>query len=163
MKVIQIEQLTLAFAGKNIIEDFSATIDAGKFVGIFGPNGAGKSTLLRAILGLIKPHRGKIFIFDQPARRGHTDIGYLSQFRQYASSNLLSAKCYLSSVYHGFHWGLPIHSQSEKNQIDQVIALTHIEKFVDRPYLSLSGGERQRVALAQALMASLKYYCWMNH
>lgn len=152
--VICIENLTLGFGKKIIIDDFSATIRAGEFVGIFGPNGAGKSTLLRAILGLIKPHGGRIVVLDSPCRRGNPHIGYLGQFRQYAAANTLSGKAHLSAAYHGFRWGLPIQTQAEKADIDAVIELTNIQSFVNRPFLSLSGGERQRVALAQALLGS---------
>lgn len=152
MNVINIENLTLGFTEKPVIQNFSATIRAGEFVGVFGPNGAGKSTLLRAILGLIKPLAGRILILNKPCQRGNAHIGYLSQFRQYASVNALSARAYLSAAYHGFHWGLPCHSKAEKFEIDAVIELTNLHNFIDRPYLQLSGGERQRVALAQALM-----------
>lgn len=156
MNIITIENLTLRFAEKSIIENFSATIRAGEFVGIFGPNGAGKSTLLRSILGLIKPSAGRILILDKPSRRGNHYAGYLSQFRQYASTNTLSGRAYLVSVYQGDRWGLPYASKAAKTQIEAVIQLTNIQDFVDRPYLQLSGGERQRVALAQALIGEPK-------
>ena len=102
MNAITIENLTLGFGDKPIIENFSATIQPGEFVGIFGPNGAGKSTLLRAMLGLIKPRTGHIRIFDTPCRRGNPQIGYLSQFRQFAATNKLSGRAYLSAVSNGF-------------------------------------------------------------
>lgn len=152
LDIIKIENLTLGFKEKLIIQDFSATIRAGEFVGIFGPNGAGKSTLLRAILGLTKLRGGHILILEQPCQRGNPHIGYLSQFRQYAISNTLSARTYLASVCQGFRWGLPLYRQPEKAQIDRVIQLTDLHSFIDRPYLQLSGGERQRIALAQALI-----------
>lgn len=156
MDVINIENLTLGFSEKRIIQNFCATVRAGEFVGIFGSNGAGKSTLLRALLGLVTPQSGRIDILGQCAKRGNVHIGYLSQFRQFANTNSLSGRAYLSAVYHGFRWGLPIHSKAEKMQLDQVIQLTNIGGFVDRPYLQLSGGERQRVALAQALIGNPK-------
>jgi zinc/manganese transport system ATP-binding protein len=156
LHAITINHLTLGYAQKPIIEDFSTHIEPGKFVGIFGPNGAGKSTLLRAILGLVKPSAGKIMVLDQPCRRGNSHIGYLSQFREYASANLLSGRAYLSAVSQGFHWGLPWLNQAAKQQIEDVIALTQVQSFVDRAYSQLSGGERQRLALAQALIGQPK-------
>lgn len=155
MSIITIEHLNLKFGDKSIIHDFSANIEPGTFVGIFGPNGAGKSTLLRAILGLIR-YSGHISVLGKPCQRGNADIGYLSQFRQYTTTNLLSAKAYLSAVYNGFHWGLPRHSKAEKIRIESVAELTDVHRFIDRPYLQLSGGERQRLALAQALISEPK-------
>ncbi len=155
-ELIVFENLTLGFKDKRVIQDFSAQIHAGEFVGIFGPNGAGKSTLLRALLGLIKSQKGRIFILGKPPKKGHPHIGYLSQFRQFALSNQLSGRAYLASVYKGYQWGLPWHSQAQKQELDHVIQLTQSESFVDRPYLQLSGGERQRLALAQSLIGQPK-------
>lgn len=153
--MILIEKLNLRFADKIILHDFSARIETGKFLGVFGPNGAGKSTFLQAILGL-KQYTGRILIFDKPNYKGNPYMGYLSQFRQYASTNLLSGRAYLSAVSQGFRWGLPRTSPTEKKQIESLIQLIGAEEFIDRPYLSLSGGERQRIALAQALLGQPK-------
>ncbi len=152
MNAISIDHLTLGYGVTSVIENFSASVEPGEFIGIFGPNGAGKSTLLRALLGLIKPLSGHIRIFDALCRRGNPQIGYLSQFRQFAATNKLSGRAYLSAVSNGFRWGLPISSQVQKSEIENVIQLTRTQDFADRPYLQLSGGERQRLALAQALI-----------
>jgi zinc/manganese transport system ATP-binding protein len=152
MNIIDIVQLTIGYAEKPVIENFSANIQRGEFIGIFGPNGAGKSTLLRAILGLIPPREGTIAIDGKPCHRGDPRIGYLSQFRQYAAANQLSGRAYLAAACQGHRWGLPFCSKIQRAQINAVIQLTHAQEFVDRPYLQLSGGERQRLALAQALI-----------
>jgi zinc/manganese transport system ATP-binding protein len=156
MNAISIDHLTLGYGATPVIENFSATIQPGEFIGVFGPNGAGKSTLLRALLGLIKPRAGRILVFDAACRRGNPKIGYLSQFRQFSATNKLSGRAYLSAVSNGFRWGLPITSQAQKSQIENVIQLTQTQDFADRPYLQLSGGERQRLALAQALIGEPK-------
>jgi zinc/manganese transport system ATP-binding protein len=154
--VICFENLTLQFAQHSIMRDFSATIAAGEFIGIFGPNGAGKSTLLRAILGLVAPSSGRITVLGKPSRRGNPQVGYLCQFRQYAVTHRLSGRAYLSAAVGGLRWGLPLIQSAEKSDIAAVIELTNIQHFVDRPYLQLSGGERQRIALAQALLSHPK-------
>lgn len=154
MHAITLENVTLGYGEKLIFQDFSAQINAGEFIGIFGPNGAGKSTLMRALLRLVKPLSGKILILGKQQQNGNANVGYLSQFRQYASHNNLSARTYLSSAWRGVHWGLPWLNKQEKEQINTVAELTNIHGFIDRPYLQLSGGERQRVALAQALLGN---------
>lgn len=156
MNAVTIENLILKYTQKSIIQDFSATINAGEFVGIFGANGAGKSTLLRALLGLIKPQAGRIRIMGKPCQRGNAHIGYLSQFRQFAVTNKLSGRAYLSAAYHGYRWGLPFANKDAQSQLETVIQLTNTEDFIDQPYLQLSGGERQRIALAQALLGQPK-------
>ena len=54
---------------------------AGEFITVLGPNGAGKSTLLKLLLGLVRPSAGEVRVFDQRARRGRADIGYVPQRR----------------------------------------------------------------------------------
>lgn len=56
---------------KEIIQDVSFTVDAGKFVVITGPNGGGKSTLAKIIAGIEKPVAGKILFDGQDI----TDMG----------------------------------------------------------------------------------------
>jgi zinc/manganese transport system ATP-binding protein len=152
VNAIQFNGLTLRFDNRVIIHDFSASLAQGEFIGIFGPNGAGKSTLLRSILGLIQIDAGQILLFDKTIRRGHSAIGYMPQFRQHPAANRLTGRSYITATVNGFHWGLPIINKSQRAQIEEVIQLTDIEKFVDRPYAQLSGGERQRISLAEALL-----------
>lgn len=152
MSAITIENLTVRFANKIILQSFNAEIQPGEFIGIFGPNGAGKSTFLRSILGLNKFTEGKITILGRPCQRGNSAIGYLSQFRASTGVHRLSGRSYLSAVYEGYRWGLPFGSRAKTSHLQSLIELTHTQDFIDRPYLQLSGGERQRIALAQALL-----------
>ena len=58
--MLVIDNLTVRLAGRNILKDASASLPAGRRVGLVGRNGAGKTTLLRAILGQIAPDSGEI-------------------------------------------------------------------------------------------------------
>ena len=49
--VAELENVTLRFGERTLIDDFSTTILRGDKIGLIGPNGAGKTTLLRLILG----------------------------------------------------------------------------------------------------------------
>lgn len=50
--LLSIEQLSLRFAGRDILQKLALTLHAGEVVAVLGSNGAGKSTLLKSILGL---------------------------------------------------------------------------------------------------------------
>ena len=66
--IVDIEKLTVDYAGIKALEDVSFGIAEGDFLGIIGPNGAGKSTLFRCMLGLHTQYDGTIKFFDQDIR-----------------------------------------------------------------------------------------------
>lgn len=70
---LHFDDVTLGYANKIAIKNFSATIAPGSLIAITGDNGSGKSTLLKAIAGLLKPIGGKII--KQTGNR----IAYLAQ------------------------------------------------------------------------------------
>ena len=63
------------------LRDVNMKIKKGERICLFGPNGAGKSTLMKAIMGLIKPTEGEIYIKDYNVRwnplKVKQNIGYL--------------------------------------------------------------------------------------
>jgi zinc/manganese transport system ATP-binding protein len=156
LHAIEFEKLSLGYARRSLITDFCDTIPVGQFIGIFGQNGAGKSTLLRAILGLVTPVCGRILLHGKPVRCGHPDIGYMPQLRAQQPAHQLTGRIYLHATLNGLRWGLSFATQKQRIQIEEVIRLTGLQDYIDRPYGQLSGGERQRLALAQALVSQPK-------
>lgn len=57
--MLQIENLSVDYAGALALEDVSLEVNAGEVVGVIGNNGSGKSSLLRAISGTVS-RTGKI-------------------------------------------------------------------------------------------------------
>jgi ABC-2 type transport system ATP-binding protein len=73
--MIDIQQLTVAYEGKMVINDLSLTLKKGLIHGLVGMNGAGKTTLLNAIFGFKKPLSGNILLDNRVMKRW--DIAYL--------------------------------------------------------------------------------------
>lgn len=59
-KIIEGENLSMAFGDKAIFRNFDFLLQGGDRIGIVGPNGAGKSTLLKIVAGEYEPTEGKI-------------------------------------------------------------------------------------------------------
>ena len=68
-------------SGNTVLEGINLTVNPGEFVGVVGPNGSGKSTLLLTILGLLKPQKGSIKIYDEHhmSSKLKGKIGWVSQ------------------------------------------------------------------------------------
>ncbi len=63
---VRVENLDVAYGDDPpILENLNFTIEAGEIFGILGGSGSGKSSVLRNLIGLVKPRRGRIFIFGR--------------------------------------------------------------------------------------------------
>src|SRR3989449_10357 len=58
--MIQVQDVTKAFAGKKLFESVSTTFPPGRRYGLTGPNGAGKSTFMKILAGELEPDTGVI-------------------------------------------------------------------------------------------------------
>lgn len=72
-KIVEIENITKRFDGKQLIKDFTYVFKKKDRVGIIGPNGVGKSTFLNLLTGQLNPDSGTI------ERGATTAFGYYTQ------------------------------------------------------------------------------------
>lgn len=119
---------------------------------VAGPNGSGKTTLLHLIVGLLRPDRGEIEIFDKP-RRKESDfhevrrrVGLVFQ----DADDLLFCPTVLEDVAFG-----PLNLGHDRQTVRRIARET-LEKlglagYEDRITYQLSGGEKRLVALAAVL------------
>src|SRR5690349_17378530 len=59
-QMIQVTNVTKAFAGKKLFENVSTTFPPGRRYGLTGPNGAGKTTFMKILAGDLEPDSGTI-------------------------------------------------------------------------------------------------------
>jgi zinc/manganese transport system ATP-binding protein len=152
MNVVELEDVTLAVGGRDVLVNASFAIKRGEFIGVLGPNGAGKTTLMRAILGLLPPSAGSLKVFGRAPRRGAPDIGYLPQVRTVVPDLRLRGFDFIASSVHGERFGLPSLSRADRAMIEKTLAAVGAGDLATRPLSDMSGGERQRLLLAQALL-----------
>jgi zinc/manganese transport system ATP-binding protein len=154
MNVIELEHVTLAVGGRDVLVDTSFAIRRGEFIGVLGPNGAGKTTLMRAILGLIPPSAGSLRVFGRAPRRGVPDIGYLPQVRTVVPDLRVRGFDFIASSVHGERFGVPSLSRADRVMIEETLTAVGASDLAARPLSDMSGGERQRLLLAQALLGA---------
>lgn len=69
--MLQVENISFSYrqGKKEVLDDFSLSLEKGKVYGLLGKNGAGKSTLLYLMSGLLTPKHGKVMYHDVDVRR----------------------------------------------------------------------------------------------
>src|SRR6266496_3510541 len=148
--MIQCEALTKRFGHFTAVDHVSFAVAKGAIFGFLGPNGSGKSTVIRMLCGLLEPSdgRGRIAGFDVATQTDKIKslIGYMSQkFSLYDELTVQENLQFYGRLY-GLRGG------DLKKRRDELVALTHIEPYLERRAGLLSGGWRQRLAMACSLM-----------
>jgi len=148
-KALEINNLSVNFNSNPVLEDINLEVDKNDFMAIIGPNGGGKSTLLKAILGLVKPHKGSIKIFGKNQKDALKLTGYLPQKTYFDISFPINV---FEVVLMGRYNGL-FKNYKDEDRKAVINALNSVEmlEFKDRQINELSGGEMQRVFIARAL------------
>lgn len=133
----ELEHVSVAFEGKQVIRDFSMALQRGDRVGLIGPNGAGKSTLLKLILGSLEPDSGTI-------KRGtKLEVAYFDQLR----GQLDMDKTVIDNISEGRE-AIEINGNT-RHIISYLNDFLFSPERARTPVRALSGGECNRVLLAK--------------
>lgn len=139
-KTVEINGISKAIDGKQLISDFTYIIARDARIGIVGQNGAGKSTFLRMIAGTELPDSGSVVWGDT------VKIGYLSQ------------ECGEMDPKERVIDYIRDTADIVQTPDGTVTAAQMLERFLFTPELQwsriekLSGGERKRLYLLKILM-----------
>ncbi len=126
-------------------------LEAGTIAGLLGPDGSGKTTLLRILAGLLRPEEGTASVlgFDtvREAEKIQSVIGYMPQkFGLYETLTVMENL----KLYADLH---AVPEERRKQRFAELLEMTALARFPDRPAGKLSGGMKQKLALACSLAA----------
>ncbi|RYD79118.1 MAG: heme ABC transporter ATP-binding protein [Sphingobacteriales bacterium] len=150
--MLKVENISYKIGNKLLLEDVSATFEAGKLNLIIGPNGAGKSTLIKVICNQIQPSNGNVYY-------GEKNIKSLSNAETAKIRAVLSQNIELAfplKVWEVVMMGRYPHFSSKPTENDEEACKSAMHFFdvrdmAERDYMTLSGGEKQRVHFARVL------------
>ena len=129
---IELKNISKAFDGKQVLHDFSLTLQEGERTCIMGSSGCGKTTLINILAGLVTPDNGTVE--NCPAR-----IGMVFQ-----ENRLCEDFSVLENVR--------MVALDKTEQAKELLLRMGLEEDMMKPVSTLSGGMKRRVAIARALL-----------
>ncbi len=151
--LLEIEDVYYSYPGHGeALRGVSFSARAGEIVVILGENGAGKTTLAKHIVGLLKPHKGRVRVdgvdtLGRSVAQLSRSVGFLFQDPDY--------QIFSASVYDEVAFGLRIRGcpqEEVEERVDGILRRLGLAAVRDLHPYRLSRGLRQKLALASVLV-----------
>jgi iron complex transport system ATP-binding protein len=152
---LEMQNVSLGYNHKPVLQDINLKASPGELVGLIGPNGSGKSTIIKALSRIMHPYSGRILIDGR-------DIDRIPRRELACLVGVVPQMPLLPSTFTAFeivlmgrnpHLGL---FQSEGHQdwaiAWQAMGKTATDSLASRRVNELSGGEIQCLLIARVLV-----------
>ena len=134
-----------------ILSGITARFAASRLVALVGADGAGKTTLMRIAAGILPPSAGHVLVFGEELygkKLAHLQkqCGYMPQkFGLYEDLSVAENFKLYADLF-----GLS--EEQRKERTKELLEMTALTAFTDRPAGKLSGGMKHKLGLACALL-----------
>jgi ATP-binding cassette subfamily B protein len=152
---IEIRNLSFAYGDKVVLENISAGIKRGSWVGILGRTGSGKSTLIKTLTRTIDPPPGTVFVRGVDVRDWD-----LEELRGLFAATPQDSYLFSDSIRNNIGYGL---EENDGERIRRAAELAALDKdlslfaqgwdtTIGERGLTLSGGQKQRTAISRSVV-----------
>lgn len=149
MSLLEFKNVFFTGNNKNILNNFTISINSGDYISIVGPSGSGKSTFLKLCCHLISPTEGEIkyknkSIIEQNPTDLRKEIAYCFQ------TPILFGETVMDNISFPY---LIRNIKVDLKRAEELFLLFNLDKdYVKKETKNLSGGEKQRIALIRTLL-----------
>jgi lipopolysaccharide transport system ATP-binding protein len=119
------------------LRDVSVRVEPGEAIGLVGRNGSGKTTLLRLVAGIIRPTSGRVDVEGRVGSLLELGAGFHPEFT--GRENV-----YLNGAILG------LKRRAIREHMDEIVAFSELERFIDLPVRTYSSGMVMRLGFAVA-------------
>lgn len=154
---IKLENINFSYQDRVILDKVNLSINRGERVAFVGESGSGKSTLVDLIIGLHRPHNGRVTVDNKVLNETNlqswrSQIGYIPQ-QVYLFDGTIA-----DNIYFGRSIDKPLLETvlKQANIFDFLQTKQGVDTLVGEGGIQLSGGQKQRVAIARALYGRAK-------
>jgi len=144
--MLAVKNLKKRFGDVIAVDGISFSVLENETVALLGPNGSGKTTTLRAIVGLVLPDEGEIYINGVDViREPKKAKGFLSflpqRINMYENLKVIEIIEFFRKIRN-----LPV------QRVEYVIEMLNLKDILNKYASELSGGNVQRLGIAIAIM-----------
>jgi ABC-2 type transport system ATP-binding protein len=148
--MILLQQLTRRFGALTAVDRIDLEVRQGEIFGLVGPDGAGKTTTLRMLCGLLDPTEGAVTVNGLDVGRNidavKDQLGYMAQrFGLYGDLTVQE-----NMEFYGDLFGVT--GAEREKLMTELLEMTRMTPFRERPAAKLSGGMKQKLALMCTLL-----------
>ncbi|WP_260738256.1 ABC transporter ATP-binding protein [Tunturiibacter lichenicola] len=153
--VVVVDDVSIIFDVKPVLQNISFTVQRGETRIILGPAGGGKSVLMKLVNGLLKPDTGSIHVFGQDvSTMPEVDLFKLRSrigmvFQESALFDSLSVGDNVAYRLHEDH----IPEEEVHSRVVEALQFVALENTYQKFPPELSGGMRRRVSIARAIIS----------
>lgn len=164
MEKIKIENISLSFGDKHVLNNISLDIVSNTIVALIGPSGCGKSTLLRCINRMHDDNNdakvtGTVYLDGEDIYSPKVNV---HQIRRRIGMVFQKPNPFPKSIEKNIAYGLKINGIYNRKIINEKIKASLKDSFLweevkdklSQSALSLSGGQQQRLCIARCIAIS---------
>jgi branched-chain amino acid transport system ATP-binding protein len=151
--MLEVRGIEVSYGEFLALRGISFTVQEGELVTIIGANGAGKSTILRAVMGLVKCRKGKIFFNEEDItsspthHRARLGISLVPEGRKIFPDLTVAENLFMGAY-------IQEDRRAVQSRMEEAFSLFPVLKERQNQVgKTLSGGEQQMLAIARALMS----------
>lgn len=158
--MIEVQNISKSFDGKQILSDISGKFEQGKTNLIIGASGTGKTVLLKCIVGLIKPDSGSVFYSGRDFT--HADRDLKTEIRReigmlFQGGALFDSKNVEENVMFPLNILTNIPPDEKLDRVNFCLARVGLENVNKKMPSEISGGMKKRVGIARAIVNNSQY------
>ena len=153
-KVINITEFCKSYKKKLAVDNVELSVERGEIYGLIGPDGAGKSSLMKAIAGVLSFEKGSLDVLgvhvdsEASAEKIKGRLGFMPQglgLNLYGDLSIEENIDFFAQLRQ-------VSREQLAERKENLLTMTRLDSFRDRPMKNLSGGMKQKLGLVCTLI-----------
>lgn len=140
---LETTNLTKTYGGKNAVDNVDLKIQKGDIYGFIGKNGAGKTTAIRMIIGLARPTKGEIKLFESSSSSLRMKTGAVIENPALYPYMTAQANLHTQRILMGV---------KDKKVVNEILEVVGLSDTGRKKVKNFSLGMKQRLAIGLALL-----------